>query len=211
MADFGKVGGGKGGKGSRGSRTRNFKSPIRKIGGRKSGGSPDYHCKFEVDQFHVSGARGGTTYGDALLGTFSEIGRRNAGLLQCLTGATAVADVPQLSLLSKISGATSTFQFRLNASTMHGGSNGAAANAHPNARFEVTVDGPSGDGVAWEDYEGRNSFWGASQGQLTFKCEGPSGTGELFSKRFEDGVTCHVKVWFNGDDNKFNNTPRSTP
>ena len=47
MADFGKVGGGKGGKGSRGSRTRNFKSPIAKISGRKKSGQPDYECKFE--------------------------------------------------------------------------------------------------------------------------------------------------------------------
>lgn len=209
MADFGKVSGGKGGKGSRGKRSRNFKSPIAKISGRKKGGAPDYQCKFEVDIFHVAGGRGsGTTYGDALLGTFSD-GRRNDGLMRALTGATQIMDVPDIGLAS---GNTQSFTFRLDAGDLFGGSNGNLANTYPNTRFEISVDGPSGDGIHWEGYESRHSSWGNTQSQLTFTLQGPSAAGASWNEQMRvDGSTCHLKVWFNGDDNPFNLVPRFTP
>ena len=209
MADFGKVSGGKGGKGSRGKRNRNFKSPIAKISGRKKGGAPDYQCKFEVDVFHVAGGRGGTTYGDALLGTFSD-SRRNDGLMRALTGATQINDVP----LGLGIGNTGTYLFRLDAGDLFGGSKGALANAHPNSRFEISVDGPSGDGIHWEGYESKNSRWGTTHTgtQLIIRLEGPSAAGVSWNEQMRtDGSTCHLKVWFDGDDNPFNLVPRFTP
>ena len=208
MADFGKVSGGKGGKGGRGKRSRNFKSPIAKISGRKKGGAPDYECRFEVDVFHVPGAKGGVTYADALLGTFSE-GRRNRNLMECLTGATAVQDVGDRVLANV--GNTFHATFRLMAGDAFGQSQGALANAHPNSRFEVVVDGPSGDGIHWEGYETRNSAWGRTdQGvSLLFNMRGPSAEGNYWiNQARSDGATCHLRVWFSGDDNPFNSTPK---
>ena len=207
MADFGKVSGGKGGKGGRGKRSRNFKSPIAKISGRKKGGAPDYECRFEVDVFHVPGAKGGVTYADALLGTFSE-GRRNRNLMECLTGATAVQDVGDRVLANV--GNTFHATFRLMAGDAFGQSQGALANAHPNARFEVVVDGPSGDGIHWEGYESKNSFWGnTNQNFITLNLSGPTGAGISWNDQMRtDGITCHLKVWFNGNDNPFNSLAR---
>ena len=211
MADFGKVSGGKGGKGGRGKRSRNFKSPIAKISGRKKGGAPDYECRFEVDVFHVPGAKGGITYADALLGTFSE-GRRNKNLMECMTGATAVQDVGDRALANV--GNTFIATFRLMAGDAFGQSQGALANAHPNARFEVAIDGPSGDGIHWEGYESRNSNWSGNTNNaivasLSFLLKGPSGSGNYWVEQAEsDGATCHLKVWFSGDDNPFNTVAR---
>ena len=208
MADFGKVSGGKGGKGSRGKRSRNFKSPIAKISGRKKGGAPDYECKFEVDVFHVVTGKGGFTIGDALLGTFSD-GRRNKGLLTVLTGASAATD--DVASTGVEAGETRSAFFRLMAGDLFGGSKGALVNAHPNARFEVAIDGPSGDGIHWEGYETRNSNWGRTNlgVSLLFTLSGPSADGEYWiDQARSDGATCHLKVWFSGDDNPFNITPR---
>ena len=208
MADFGKVSGGKGGKGGRGKRSRNFKSPIAKISGRKLGGAPDYFCKFEVDIFHVSGGRGGgQTYGDALLGTFTD-SRRNRGLLRAATGATAVPDVPQSNPFS--SGNTATYMFRLDAGDLFGNSGGSLANTYPDARFEISVDGPSGDGFHWEGYESKNSFWGnTNQAFITLNLKGPTAAGISWNDQMRtDGITCHLKVWFSGNDNPFNSLAR---
>ena len=210
MADFGKVSGGKGGKGGRGKRSRNFKSPIAKISGRKKGGAPDYQCRFEVDVFHVPSGKGGFTFTDALLGTFSD-GRRNKGLLECLTGATAFDDV---ATLATHVGQTLNTVFRFMAGDLFGGSKGALANAHPNARFEVVVDGPSGDGIHWEGYESQNSNWSGNTNlgghpTLSIQLRGPTGSGDYWVEQARaDGATCHLKVWFSGDDNPFNLTPR---
>ena len=211
MADFGKVSGGKGGKGSRGKRSRNFKSPIAKISGRKKSGLPDYQCRFEVDIHHVPSAKGGITFADALLGTFSD-GRRNKGLLTVLTGASAATD--DVASTGVEAGETRSAFFRLMAGDLFGGSKGALVNAHPNARFEVAIDGPSGDGIHWEGYESRNSNWQGNTNfgaipTLQFRLQGPSGSGDYWVDQARaDGATCHLKVWFSGDDNPFNLTPR---
>ena len=97
-------------------------------------------------------------HGDALLGTFSD-GRRNNGLMRALTGATQIQDVPVGFI-----GNTSSFIFRLDAGDLFGGSKGALDNAHPNSRFEISVDGPSGDGIHWEGYESKELVHGV---QLT--------------------------------------------
>ena len=210
MADFGKVSGGKGGKGSRGKRSRNFKSPIAKISGRKKAGAPDYECKFEVNVLHVASGKGGATFHDALLGTFSD-GRRNKGLLAAPTGPLSVDDV---GFSTTTIGETLNTFFRLMPGDLFGGSKGALANAHPNARFEVVVDGPSGDGIHWEGYESRNSNWSGNTNNaivasLSFLLKGPSGSGNYWVDQAEsDGATCHLKVWFSGDDNPFNTVAR---
>jgi len=206
MADFGKVGGGKGAKGGRGKRPSVVRSPISKIGGRKAAGYPDYHCKFEVNEFHVSGGRG-ATYTDIVLGSFEEVGRRNSGLFQASTGDTRAVDIGFFGVV----GSTKDATIKLQAGSLFGGSNGALFEAHTDAKFDFRVDGASGDGASILDYESRNSAWSATQAALQMTLSGVAGRMTEFETNVVAGVTGHIRVWFDGDDDKFNGTARLTP